>query len=192
MRSFFVLCLTLAGNLALAAQAAAQQHFPVSTEATFGFRVGHGGTYVNYGGAALDVVLGYRLRDTSAGPLILGLNLGAQSPVTSGLECLMIGSTGECAPEFPAFLSGGALLGVQRGSSARTASARVLAGPIYYYPLGSDHDAGGAFGLQARADVSTPPWMHTAVVASLRHSGLPSYRGESIGITSFGVGLRIQ
>ena len=96
------------------------------------------------------------------------------------------------APDFSRRSSPGALLGVQRGSSARTASARVLAGPIYYHPLGSDHDGGGAFGLQARADVSTPPWMHTAVVGSLRHSVLPSYRGGSIGITSFGVGLRIQ
>jgi hypothetical protein len=34
--------------------------------------------------------------------------------------------------------------------------------------------------------------MHTAVVASLRHSVLPSFRGDPLGITSFGLGLRIQ
>jgi hypothetical protein len=34
--------------------------------------------------------------------------------------------------------------------------------------------------------------MHTAVVASLRHSVLPSFQGEALGITSFGLGLRIQ
>ena len=192
MRKYILrLCLPFACGAMLTGEIAAQQHFPVSTEASFGVRVGHGGTYVNYGGAALDVVLGYRLRDTSAGTLITGFNLGAQSPVTSGLDCLLNLSTGECAPEFPAFLSGGALLGVQRGS-ARTASARVMAGPTYYLPLGSNHDAGGALGLQGRADVSTPPWNHTAVVASLRHSVLPRFQGEAVGITSFGLGLRIQ
>lgn len=188
MHALLVLCLALVGNLALATDAAAQQHFPVSTEASFGFRVGHGGSYVNHGGAALDVVLGYRLRGSSAGPLILGLNLGAQTPVTSEDACRLISSTGECAPDFPVFFSGGALVGVQRGSSAQTASARILAGPTYYHTM----DRGGALGLQARADVSTPPWMHTAIVASLRHSVLPSFRGEALGITSFGVGLRIQ
>lgn len=188
MRGFLVLCLTLAGSLASAPDAAAQQHFPVSTEASLGFRVGHGGSYVNHGGAALDVVLGYRLRGTSAGPLILGLNLGAQAPVTGGDACLLIDSPGKCAPDFPVFFSGGALVGVQRGSSARTASSRILAGPTYYHTM----DRGGALALQARADVSTPPWMHTAIVASLRHSVLPSFRGEALGITSFGIGLRIQ
>jgi hypothetical protein len=34
--------------------------------------------------------------------------------------------------------------------------------------------------------------MHTAVVASLRHSVLPSFQSEALGITSFGLGLRIQ
>ncbi|MDQ3557485.1 MAG: hypothetical protein M3409_12035 [Gemmatimonadota bacterium] len=183
----FVVCLAFASSSVLTSQAAAQYHFPVSTEASFGFRVGHGGTYVNRGGAAIDVVLGYRLRDTFAGTLIGGLTLGVQSPVTSSLECLIIGPGGECAPEFPALISGGALLGMQRGS-ARTASARILAGPMYYQNL----EGGGTLGLQGRVDASTPPWMHTAVVASLRHSVLPSFRGEALGITSFGLGLRIQ
>ena len=173
----------------LAGETAAQQHLPVSTEASFGFRMGHGGAYASRSGAALDIVLGYRLRDTPAGTLIGGLNLRVQAPMT--LDICRVLPGGECAPEFPAFFSGGALMGVQRGS-ARTASARVLAGPTYYLPLGSDHDAGGALGLQGRVDVSTPPWNHTAVVASLRHSVVPRFQGEAVGITSFGLGLRIQ
>jgi hypothetical protein len=191
VQRFLVLC--LACGALLVREAAAQYHFPVSTEASFGFRVGHGGTYATRSGAAIDVVLGYRLRDTPTGTLIGAFNLGVQSPVTSDLVCIPIGpiSNGECAPEFPIFFSGGALLGVQRGS-ARTASARLLVGPTYYLPLGSHHDAGGAIGLQGRVDASTPPWMHTAVVASLRHSVLPSFRGDALGITSFGLGLRIQ
>ena len=193
MHRFLVFCLAVVSGTVLPGSAAAQYHFPVSTEASFGFRVGHGGTYTTRSGAAIDVVLGYRLRDTPAGTLIGAFNLGVQSPVTSDLVCIPVGpiANGECAPNFPIFFSGGALLGVQRGS-ARTASARILAGPTYYLPLGSLHDAGGALGLQGRVDVSTPPWMHTAVVASLRHSVLPSFRGDALGITSFGLGLRIQ
>ena len=191
-KHFCALLLPFACGAMLAGEAAAQQHFPVSTEATFGFRVGHGGTYSETrSGAAIDVVLGYRLRDTPAGTLITGFNLGVQSVVTeSGPGTLVL--PGEKEPSaFPTFFSGGVLAGIQRGS-ARTASARVLAGPTYYLPLGSSHDAGGALGLQGRVDVSTPPWKHTAVVASLRHSVLPSFQGEAVGITSFGLGLRIQ
>jgi hypothetical protein len=180
-----LLCLALACLLPLGSEAAAQSHLPVSTEISVGFRVGHGGTYVNRGGAALDLVLGYRLGESPAGTLIGALTLGAQTPVTSTLQCLGVESG--CAPEFPAFVSGGALLGVQRGS-ARTFSARALAGPVYHL---SNHDA-QALGVQGRVDVSTPPWRHTAVVASLRHAALPSFRGEPLGMTSFGVGIRIQ
>ncbi len=187
-RPSFVLGFAFTCGILLPGSAAAQYHFPVSTEASFGFRVGHGGTYTTRSGAAIDVVLGYRLRDTPAGTLIGAFNLGVQSPVTSSGPGILL-PNGEEAPDFPIFFSGGALLGMQRGS-ARTASARILAGPTYYQALGSNH--GGAVGLQGRVDVSTPPWMHTAVVASLRHSVLPSFRGDALGITSFGLGLRIQ
>ncbi|MFL5384111.1 MAG: hypothetical protein ACJ8GN_16440 [Longimicrobiaceae bacterium] len=44
----------------------------------------------------------------------------------------------------------------------------------------------------ALVDVATPPWHHSALAASLRHSLLPSLRGETVGITSFGIGLHIQ
>jgi hypothetical protein len=187
-RPSFVLGFAFTCGILLPGSAAAQYHFPVSTEASFGFRVGHGGTYQTRTGASIDAVLGYRLRDTRAGTLILGLNLGVQSPITvSGPGSLVLPGEKETSV-FPAFISGGALLGVQRGSTARTASARVLAGPTYY----RDIDGPGALGLQGRVDVSTPPWMHTAVVASLRHSVLPSFQGESLGITSLGLGLRIQ
>lgn len=54
----------------LAPETSAQQPVPVPAEASFGFRVGSGGTYVNRVGAALDMVLGIRLRDTPAGMLI--------------------------------------------------------------------------------------------------------------------------
>ncbi len=185
MHRYLVFCLAVVSGALLAPRAVAQEHFPVSTEASFGPTMTHGGMYSTGPGAAVDVVLGYRLRDTSVGTLIGALNAGVQFPVSpSGCP---LDPGGDCSPEFPAVISGGPLLGMQRGS-ARTASARILAGPTYYHAL----EEGRALGLQGRVDVSTPPVLHTAVVASLRHSVLPSFQGEALGITSFGLGLRIQ
>ncbi len=166
--------------------AAAQQQPALSTEATFGFRVGRGGTYVNRGGAALDVLVGARLRDTPAGALVGGFTVGAQTPVTSSLECLIVGTSGECAPDFPTLLSTGALLGVQRGRT-QGPSVRILGGPMFYHAFGGD----SALGVQARVDVATPPVLGTALTASLRTAALPAFRGEALGITEFGIGLRI-
>jgi hypothetical protein len=58
MQGFSVVCLAFVCGAMLATGATAQYHFPVSTEASFGFRVGHGGTYAARSGAAIDVVLG--------------------------------------------------------------------------------------------------------------------------------------
>ena len=180
-------CLALMSSLLLVHEAAAQFHFPVSAEATVGFRVGHGGSYDSRSGAALDLALAYRLRDTSVGTLVAGAALGIQTPaLATDLDYLVL-PDGGCAPNFPGLVSVAALAGVQRGS-ARTASARLLVGPTYHQPW----EGSGGIGLQGRVDVATPPWQRTAVVASLGHSLLPSFRGEAVGITSFGVGLRVQ
>lgn len=187
MQRFFVVCLAFTCGVVLTTEAAAQSRFPVSSEMSVGFRVGHGGTYVSRGGAALDLLLSARLREISAGTLIGGLALEVQTPVTSELECRMIDPGGACAPEFPTFLSGAVIFGAQRGS-ARTPSARIAAGPAYY----RDFEGGGALGLHGRMDVATPTWLHIAAIASLRGAVLPSFRGEALGITSFGLGFRIQ
>jgi hypothetical protein len=132
MHRFLVLCLAVVSGALLAPRAVAQEHFPVSTEASFGPTMTHGGMYSTGPGAAVDVVLGYGLRDTSVGTLIGALNAGVQFPVSpSGCP---LDPGGDCSPEFPAVISGGPLLGIQRGS-ARTASARILAGPTYYHAL---------------------------------------------------------
>ena len=185
MRHSFALCLAIACGVVLTNGAAAQQRFPLSAEASFGFGLGSGGTYVGGGAASVDATLGYRLRATSAGTVIGAINVGLHAPMI--VDVCQLLSDGECAPEFPGFYSAGAMLGVQRGSH-RSASARVMAGPTYYRSF----EQGGALGLQGRFDVATPPFLHTAVVASLRGTVLPSFGGEALGITSFGLGLRIQ
>lgn len=178
----YLLCLCAP---AFSSSAAAQQGFPLSIETTLGARVGSGGTYVNRAGAALDLLLGIDLRQTSRGMLILGISGGVQGPVVSADICL-IRPDGECAEDFPTFLSAGVLLGLQHGS-AGGASARVLAGPAYYHS-----ELGRTLGLQGRLEASTPSLLRTSLIASLRGAALPSFRGETLGITSVGLGLRIQ
>jgi hypothetical protein len=180
------LLLVLACGLAPAREAAAQSYLPVSVETSVGVAVGSGGTYVARGGAAIEAVVARRLRPTSAGMLVAAVTLGAQTPVATDDSCRLL-PDGGCAPTFPVFYSVGALLGVQRGS-ARTASARFMAGPVYYRA----DDDGGALGVRAIVDVATRPWHRTALVALLRHAVLPSFRDEAVGITSLGFGLRIQ
>jgi hypothetical protein len=177
--------LAVVSLLCLPRGAAGQATSHLSVEASAGFRVSRGGTYHNRGGMALDVVVAYRLRDAPSA-LITGVAVGAQTPpLVRELSCLLL-PDGGCAPDFPALFSVAALLGVQRGSS-RTTAGRLFVGPTYHQAMGG----GGSMGLQGRVDVSSPPWMQTAAVASLRHTLLPSFRGEEVGITSFGVGLRM-
>lgn len=180
-------CLALMCGSLLTNEAAAQSNMPVTAEATVGFRVGHGGSYDSRGGVALDLTSTYRLRETRVGTLIAGATLGIQTPaLATDLSCLVL-PDGGCAPDFPGMISVSALAGVQRGST-RTAAARLLLGPTYHQTW----EDGGGIGLQGRVDVWTPTWNRTSVVAGLRHTLLPSIRGEAVGITSFGVGLRVQ
>lgn len=180
-------CLALVSILLPTRETAAQSHLPVSAEATVGIRLGHGGSYDNRGGAALDLAITYRIRELAAGTLVAGAALGIETAaLATDLDCLML-PDGGCAPDFPGLFSVAAIAGVQRGS-ARTASARLLLGPTYHQPW----EGRGGVGLHGRVDVSTPPWRHTAVVGSLRHTLLPDFRGEAVGITSLGLGLRIQ
>jgi hypothetical protein len=181
-----LLWLALASAAIPARGLAAQTHAPVSIEASVGFREGHGGTYVNRGGGALDLALAYRLGAGAAGALVGALIVGAQTQLVALDLCLLL-PDGGCAPDFPTVASAGALLGVQRGS-ARTGSVRVLAGPVVYLAGGG----GGAAGFQGRGDLATPSWHRAALVASLRHSSLPRFRGEAIGITAAGLGIRFH
>jgi hypothetical protein len=178
--------LAVACGLAPARGAAAQLPFAVSVDVSAGVFVGSGGTYVDRSGSAIEALVAYRLRPTSAGILLAAVTLGVQAPMTTDDRCTPL-PNGDCMPGFPLFVSGGALLGVQRGS-ARTASARFMAGPVYYRA----EDDGGALGVQGLVEVATPSWHHTALFASLRHSLIPRFRQDAVGITSFGLGIRIQ
>jgi hypothetical protein len=170
----------------MASAASAQQPFPVSVDASVGVRSASGGSYVNRGGAAADLMVGVNLGRAGAGTLVGAVTAGAQSSMGGDLMCVM-GGDGGCVDNFPVLLSVGALVGVSRSSSSG-ATTRVLAGPAYF--RGEYED--GALGLQGRLDVSTPPILHTALVLSLNGAVLPRFRSEMLGTTSIGLGLRIQ
>ncbi|CAN5811597.1 hypothetical protein BH23GEM8_BH23GEM8_09180 [soil metagenome] len=182
-----ICCLVLATGPSLAGEAEAQVRGPVSAELSLGLRVAHGGAYHHRGGPALDLLVARRLHDIPGGRFVGGVALGLQAPpLVRDLSCLVL-PQGDCAPDFPALMAVAALVGVQSGS-AHTAAARLMAGPTYHQVFAG----GGAVGLQGRADASVPTWGRTAAIASLQHSLLPSFRGDTVSITSFGLGLRIQ
>lgn len=184
MQRYLVFCFLFVLSAIGAPDSPAQ--IPVSVEASFGWGTGTGGTYTNRGAPQLDLTLGLRVADTPAGRIVGGLTVGVPLPVARTLECLLL-ANGECAPHFPQFFSGGALLGMQWGS-ARSASLRALAGPVYYRAL----EGSGAVGFQGRLDLATPPLMHTALIAPVQSSVLPSFQGNTLGITSAALGLRFQ
>lgn len=180
------LCLVAAAIIGLAPATAAQARLPISAEAGVAFRFGIGGTYVNRAGAALDALLAARLRAVPAGTLIGALGANLQGAIMVAESCILL-PEGGCVPEFPVLVSGGVLLGLERGI-ARGAAARLLAGPAYYRaPDGGSR----ALGLQARADLAGEALPHVAVVVSLRGDVLPRFRGERVAIGSVGLGLRI-
>jgi hypothetical protein len=186
MRHLLLSFLALVCGTVLAAEAAGQYPQGISAQASLGFSSGGGGIFHNREGIALDAVLGFPLHHTRAGTLLGGLSAGAHGPITSELICLL-GPNDECVPDFPLFLSLGALLGVQRGS-ATGASARVLGGPAYFRA----HEGGAAMGLQGRLDLAAPPFLRIAPVASLRGALLPSFQGDVLSSVALGVGFRIQ
>ena len=171
---------------ALPAAASAQQSFGPSLEASAGPALGGGGTFIERVGAGFDAVLALPLAQTSAGTVVFGFTGAMNGKLTSELVCLTVPGAG-CAAEYPAFFSLGAFGGVQREMGPGV-SARVLAGGAYFQAVDGDD----VFGLQGRVDVAKSLGFHTAVVASLRTALLPSYQDETLGIASFGIGLRIQ
>jgi hypothetical protein len=182
-----ICCFVLATGTALAGAAAAQGNGPLSADFSLGLRLAHGGAYHHRGGPAFDLLATRLIDDIPGGRLVGGASLGLQGPpLARDLSCLVT-PAGDCAPDFPALASVTAMAGVQRGS-AHTAAIRLMAGPTYQQAFAG----GGAVGLQGRADAALPPWGRTAAIASLQHSLLPSFRGDTVRITSFTLGLRLR
>lgn len=186
MHRTFALILA-AACAAAPATAAGQQAFGLSADVSAGLFVGGGGSFAERGGPALDGIVAVPLARMGFGTVVAGVTGGISGPlVMSDLICRE-GPDDTCISNYPTFVTAGAVAGVQRGIGAGI-SARALAGPAYFQAA----EGGDALGLQGRVDVAKRLVFRTAVVASVRGSLLPSYRGERLSYATFGLGLRIQ
>ncbi|HEU4885564.1 MAG TPA: hypothetical protein VFT45_25190 [Longimicrobium sp.] len=187
MQRKIAIVLAAAFAAAIPAAAAAQQALGPSADVSFGIFAGAGGSFVDRGGPALDGIVAIPLGRMGSNTLVAGVTGGISGPLMIGDNICRLGPGDTCVPDYPTFTTAGVAAGVQRTIGAGL-SARALAGPAYFHAMDGDD----ALGLQGRLDVARPLIFHTAVVASVRGSLLPSYQGETLSFATFGVGLRIQ
>jgi hypothetical protein len=126
--------------------------------------------------------LAMRLRAAGRGALLAGLSAGAPWAWSSTTVCLPA-SNGGCIPTFPQFLKVGALVGWENPST----TLRAMGGPAYVRADGKQ-----AFSLQGRVDGAAPISRHLALVASVRGTVVPNYRGDAFGVYALGVGIRMR
>ena len=166
---------------------AAQHTFGLSADVSVGLFVGAGGTFADRGGPALDGIIALPVSEMRSGTLMAGVAGGISGPLMMGDLICRAGPNNTCIPNYPTFVTVGAVAGVQRAIGPGL-SARALAGPAYF----QDADGGDAFGLQGRVDVAKRLILRTSLVASVRGSLLPSYQDATLSYATFGLGLRIQ
>jgi hypothetical protein len=190
MSRFRLHILVILGVSLASALLPAQERAPVSLEGSAGVGIGHGSsTFRDRTGIALDATLAWRIRPAAAGAVLVALTGGVQGSPDATDLCT-IAPNGGCVPAYPLFYSVGALAG-REWARTRGASARVLAGPAYYR-ASPRSGGGGAFGLQARVDLTTPALWRVALLGSLRGAVLPSYGGGSHALGAVGLGVRVQ
>jgi hypothetical protein len=178
--------LALACAVALPRVVAAQQFGP-SADVSVGFFAGAGGSFVDRGGPALDGIIALPVSQTRSGTLVAGVTGGISGPLMMGDLICRAGPNDTCIPNYPTFVTVGAVAGVQR-PIGRGLSARAVAGPAYFQAADGDD----TFGVQGRFDVAKRLVLRTSLVASVRGSLLPSYQDATLGYATFGLGLRIQ
>jgi hypothetical protein len=175
-----------AGAITVPSVVAAQQFGP-SADVSVGFFAGGGGTFADRGGPALDGIIALPVSQVRSGTLVAGVTGGISGPLMMGDLICHVGPNGTCIPNYPTFVTVGAVAGLQR-SIGSGLSARAVAGPAYFQAADGDDTVG----LQGRMDVAKRLILRTSLVASVRGSLLPSYRDATLGYATFGLGLRIQ
>jgi hypothetical protein len=163
------------------AQAVSSVSLDVSVGAGKGWS---GGEYVgNRSGLAVDALLGFRLRSIGREGLMVGFSGGIQRTGESSTVCRPA-LDGSCVPSFPDFYTLSALAGWESGRGI----LRVMLGPAFVQASGEGH----ALGVQGRLDLAAPFTSHIGVVASIRPTVVPSYRGDTLKLLAFGIGLRLR
>ncbi len=185
------LALLVVVGIPVATPLAAQERSPVSLEASVGVGVGRSSErFRESTGLALDATLASRIRRTPSGAVIVALSGGGQGILTGVTSLCEPMPDGNCAPAYPGFYSLAALAG-REWTHGVGASVRALAGPAYYRADWRS-GGGGALGLQARVDVTTPPLWRVALLGSFRGALLPSFHGSRHTLGAIGLGLRVQ
>jgi len=143
-----------------------------------------GRTFSHSGGFAGAALSSWRVRTLPHVTVIAGGGVDVRKVVDCcGDVCRINPGTPGCAPNYPAFSSLTAHVGLE-GKWAGT--ARVMVGP------GVFHSASGtAAGLHGRADLATPSVGHVAVVLSWRGARLPRFQGRLYEMQAVGIGIRV-
>ena len=174
--------------VAHASPCAAQQLWPRSFE--FGTGVGFGQSSAPHGssrGLSVDALVGFRpatrarRRERAAGGLVVGV--GGTVNALGVAEACDIVPGGSCTPEFPEFWILSTLAGWETGRGR----ARILVGPAI--ARSSSHHVGAT---QVRLDLAQHVFSHVSLLASGQFDYIPKYKGDSFGLGSLGVGVRLR
>ena len=136
-----------------------------------------------------DGLLTMRLAKNSSSGLLAGVSVGWQAPPPSGDSCKRDQPDGQCLQDYPQFTT----VAVLAGWTSVTGRVRVLGGVASVradkkdYPDRYDY----TIGVPVRVESVLAKFSHLAVVASLRGTVLPQYRGSAYTLFSSGLGFRI-
>lgn len=153
--------------------------------------IGVGATKANYHepeGLSAEIVVGY-VSPRQTGRTVSLFASGQGAPSTGG-DCSGPPTTPTqivCREHFPFFWSFGALLG-RTWAAGRALSLTFSAGPSIHHGDGG----GTAFGVSARSQASVHVAEPVSITLAIKASGLPSYRGDAVGLTAFGVGVAFR
>jgi hypothetical protein len=162
---------------------------PAGVDLGFGLGSGQdGGIRDTRVGLSAATVVAWRARSLPYGTLLVAATLSGQVVIDGSDDCLIIGGTNRCAPNFPGFVTLGALGGWEARSGERGATVRALLGPALFR---SGEDATGA-GITGRLDLATPAVAHVAFIVWGQHAIAPQLRHESYRLSAAGIGLRLR
>lgn len=121
--------------------------------------------------------------------LLAGMSASWQGPLPSGDKCVL-DHAGHCLPDFPHFSS----VGVVVGWSSAAGRVRVLGGVASVLATHDDYSPTSDYtiGLPVRLEGVLAKASHLAIVASLRVTLLPRYRGDSYALLASGLGFRLH
>lgn len=179
------LILTFAPVVTFSSGAHAQPKAPLSVAVTAAREFGRtrGEYHGDRNGLAADVLLALRLRPTAGGVLVVGLGASSQAARSYATICTPM-ANGECMPHFPGFST----LAPSVGWETNGAFVRGMVGPTLVWP-----DAGRpVVGVQGRLDMMPVTVGRVSGIVSVRHTLIPDYRGDMVGLLAIGAGLRLH